>query len=191
MRAIFRISLLLVLSAITGCASFPSNPLPARSYVEVASNASRPFSAFDYDITMTLNGEKVAAVTGYEKAVTNVFSKAGGFTKFRPGKGSEQYHISFNSGGELNLPRFGFWLGFSAGTLFLVPTTTSVEYNLEVVLFKDGQEIKRYSYRETTRYWFHITMLFATSHRPKDIDEKIMESMLLNLLHDMKRDGYA
>lgn len=191
MRIFLRISLLMLVATTTGCASFSAQLLPIRSYDEVAPSPTRPISSFDYDISMMLNGDKVGAVTGYEKAITNVFSKAGGFKTIQPGKGTEQYHISFNPGGEVSLTRIGFWAGFSAGTLFLIPTTTTSDYSLEVVLFKDNQEIKRYAYHETTRYWFHISMLFATAHRLRDVDEEIMEQMLLNLLHDMKRDGYA
>ena len=175
---------------MSSCASFSSQLLPVRSVDDLAGTSNRIISEFDYDITMMFNGEKIGAITGYEEKIKNVFEKVGGFNNLSPGKGSTQYHLSFNTDGRLDEKSFGFWSILSAATLFIIPTTSSAKYDLEVVLYKDNIEIKRYKFQEKVRYWFHITMLFAFGNRPGDVDNEIIEQMLLNLVYEMKQDGY-
>ncbi len=176
---------------ITGCASFSSKLLPSRSYVDItAFPSAKKINTLEYDVSVSINGKQTSEISGYNNVVEDVFTKSAVFNNFIPGNKNEGYHLSLNPNARYSPMGFALACGISIGTLGIIPTAFSVEYYLDATLSKDGKAIKTYSYHEYSRTWFHLSMLFMTKQKSQAVDKLIIENMILNLLFDMKKDGF-
>lgn len=185
------IVLLVFLALITGCASFSSKSLPIRSYAEFTSPVNnKKINSMEYDIFIQINDKHISDFSVYKGITEEVFSKSAVFDKISMGKENAGYHLYLNPKAYYSPMGFAMACGISVGTLGIMPTTLSINYILDVTLSNNGKILKTYSYSEKSRTWFHLSMLFVPKQKPQIVDKQIIENMLLNLLLDLKKDGY-
>lgn len=84
-----------------------------------------------------------------------------------------------------------FAWGFSAGTAFCIPMFKTDYINLRVKIRRStgGKVIRRYKYRDYTKTWYHITLLFVSPFmHTSRIRTSVLDNMLKQFFIDLARD---
>jgi len=181
----FLVGAILMVFMLEGCVGFSSGQLPKYGYQDILVSDHKP--SIDYAIKLSMNDKEEANLHRYQEIVEKVFSKTAVFSKYSPGIGTEQYHISIEV--KVSYPENSI-MAVSALTLFIFPGYLKENYLMNVDVRKNDQLLKHYEYKEDIHIWSQVFLIFLMrSHNVLTETDKLLENMLLNFVHDLEKDN--
>jgi len=201
--AIYRKTILVLLvSIVTGCASFPDyrigkidaitpskEPISTKPSVylplKFMSNLSSGDKDSDVESTAPLPIlKKIVEKTANESAIFQSLT----FESFQAKNVDYILQIEMtNYGSKGKAVGAGLITGL---TLFVVPTAATDNYKLLAKLYdKDGKLLKTYSYDDSISTWFGIWLLPVAWKTPKDAVQELWENMFRAMFRDLAKEN--
>jgi hypothetical protein len=171
----------------TACASFAGGELPAQSLSELESQQRLPAISYELRSAVTPNLSSPNLV-GPNANVERVFRKA--FAETRSGPADNDLHVDLFYESRTRQPIFTMGLAFfTICSLGIIPTYGYEDLTFEARVTDKGNPVAVYEYHDHIETWVHLVMIpWAYAHDPTEIEDRVFENMLLNFIHDLRRD---
>ena len=177
---------ILLLVFCAACASFRGEELPQRDPGELERSERLP--PVTYELANAY-GTTVASQAGTSDAcIDRVLRKA--FSEVERRESEAGLHLDFHYTTRTRQPTFTMGMVLlSIVSLGLIPAYGRGDLSLTVLVEVDGRIAGRYGYEDHVDTWVHLFVIpWAYSHDPVEVEEAVLENMLLNFLHDLRRD---
>jgi hypothetical protein len=125
---------------------------------------------------------------GPNASVERVFRKA--FAATRGGPAENDLHVDLFYDSRTRQPIFTMGLAFfTICSLGIIPTYGYEDLTFEARVTDKGNPVAVYEYHDHIETWVHLVMIpWAYAHDPTEIEDRVFENMLLNFIHDLRRD---
>ncbi|MFN0006739.1 MAG: hypothetical protein ACKVXR_02435 [Planctomycetota bacterium] len=176
----------LLLALCAACASFRGEELPQRDLGELAESERLPAVTYVLSNAQPPSGNFPSS--GTEHCVDRVFRSA--FTEAEAKESDAGLHLEIHYSSRARQPVFTLGLGLLAlASLGVIPAYGRNDLTLSVRAEVDGVLVQRYEYEDHVVTWIHLFVIpWAFSHDPVEVEGQVLENMLLNFLHDLRRD---
>lgn len=196
-RTIGPLPLVVLLLALAGCASFSHGRLPARSLddlerggklIAITYQFSENSAAGSLEAVDRANLSGAATPTILQSRVEPIFRRV--FIEARLGREPGEWHVDMYYRETARNPAVSITLGlFFLGSLGLLPAYAEDDLYLEAKLLHAGVAVKQYVFEERVATWMHWFVLpWAFSNDPIERKAQLVDNMILNLLHELKRN---
>lgn len=190
-RPDFRTTLALVAFLVcSACASFRGDELPERSLHEEVEQGRLPAATYEYSLVSGTAGAPWSPGPEWvDRICAPIFSQV--FSEIERKESAEGLHLHMQFEVRHSRPvSFTYGLALIAiASAFLIPVHGRDDLILTVRVDVEGALATRYEYEDHIDSWLHLFMIpWAHSHEGMKVYESVLENLLLNFLHDLRRD---
>jgi hypothetical protein len=188
------LSLVVLSSASTACASFSEPRLPQRSLAELEAGGMLTAITYQFAEWNVATADEALVVTTAAPVLVSSVVQARvepilrrAFAGATRGKEQGEWHLDMYYRETEVKPALSYTLAlFCIVSLGIVPAFTETELYLEARLLHDGAPVKQYVYEEHVTAWIHWFLLpWTFSDDPIERKSALLDGMVLNLVHDV------
>ena len=178
--------MLVCLLFFAACASFPGKELPVFAFAQIPVREKKPSIHVDARF-LSYGRESAGASRFFRKEADRILKESKVFSNISTARAKLRVSLQLAVTGD----NFFFSLAsiVSGLSLTLIPVYSTEVYTLSVEVKEGEKTLKKYEYKERVKTWIQLFLVFlAPGHRPEKTAIQVMDSMLINFLHDFQRD---